>query len=465
MWYQSGIRVTLDIRDVTRCKPVLKGWTTKLLNARESREVSAGGFGVGRLDAPRQCSNIHDHQASPIGAGPPQLNSSIPITSHNPQQATITKWQRCFQIFTNVACWDDYSGGFLWPVLETQGIFTKVVGNRGGRHQIGFVDARRREETELEVSLPPATPIYSLRPLPPTATGRLTAAGASRLCCRRGRVVGNETEKERETNATSRCFSCNDDATSTLRRNKVHRRSHPLLCTAPPRPLRTEERAPLDSTAGVLSALDGGEEAVKTLHHLERRSPLRHYSVLLCVGKTEGEGTIVELRLRHRTASTSTGGRREPPLLPPSRGEEIAGEGRWRFTSAACWNATPCRHHGCRGSFAGDRRSCELPPQPALATVLRSPEGEKDFSRDANEPLPAMPLLTAAALPANRLPSTCLEGNAIREEDLDRPPGPNRCLGGFATIMNCNAVVDPRITVVCGFPAAVDHQHLFGGAD
>nr|GMC73805.1 uncharacterized protein LOC109155364 [Ipomoea batatas] len=84
-------RVTLDIRDVTRCTPVLKGWTTKLLNARESREVSAGGFGLGRLDAPRQCSNIHDHQASPIGAGPAQLNSSIPITSDNPQQATITK--------------------------------------------------------------------------------------------------------------------------------------------------------------------------------------------------------------------------------------------------------------------------------------------------------------------------------------------------------------------------------------
>nr|GMC71907.1 hypothetical protein Iba_chr03bCG6930 [Ipomoea batatas] len=145
-------------------------------------------------------------------------------------------------------------------------IFTKVAGNRGGRHQIGFVDARRREETELEVSMPPATPIYSLRPLPPTATGRLTAAGAGRLCCRRGRVVGNKTEKERETNATSCC----------------------LVSTA---------------------------------------------------------------------------------------------------------------------------------------------------------------------------------GNAIREEDLDRPPGPNRCLGGFATIMNCNAVVDPRITVVCGFPAAVDHRHLFGGAD
>nr|GMD36154.1 hypothetical protein Iba_chr09dCG13720 [Ipomoea batatas] len=57
-----------------------------------------------------------------------------------------------------------------------------------------------------------------------------------------------------------------------------------------------------------------------------------------------------------------------------------------------------CRCHDCRESFAGDRRCCELPPQPTLAVVLRSPEGEKDFSHDANEPLPAMPLLTAAAV-------------------------------------------------------------------
>nr|GMC52821.1 hypothetical protein Iba_chr01dCG0920 [Ipomoea batatas] len=131
--------------------------------------------------------------------------------------------------------------------------------------------------------------------------------------------------------------------------------------------------------------------------------------------EAEGEGTIVELRRRHRTASTSTGGRREPPLLPLSRGEEISREGRWRFMSTARWNATPRRHHGCRGSFAGDRRSCELPPQPTLAAVLRSPEGEKDFSHDANEPLPAMPLLTAAALPANRLPSTCLEVRRVNQ--------------------------------------------------
>nr|GMC75364.1 uncharacterized protein LOC109155364 [Ipomoea batatas] len=208
-------RVTLDIRDVTRCKPVLKGWTTKLLNARESREVLAGGFGLGRLDAPRQCSNIHDHQASPIGAGPPQLNSSIPITSHNPQQATITKVNKS---------------------LVCTGIFTKVAGNRGGRHQIGFVDARRREETELEVSLPPATPIYSLRPLPPTATGRLTAAGAGRLCCWRGRVVGNETEKERETNATSCCLaSTAGDSPPPLPRLRLRSHIPTIAATPPPR--------------------------------------------------------------------------------------------------------------------------------------------------------------------------------------------------------------------------------------
>nr|GLL39899.1 pentatricopeptide repeat-containing protein At4g19440, chloroplastic [Ipomoea trifida] len=87
--------------------------------------------------------------------------------------------------------------------------------------------------------------------------------------------------------------------------------------------------------------------------------------------------------------------------------------------SAARWNATPRRHHGCRGSFAGDRRSCELPPQPTLAAVLRSSEGAKDFSHDANEPLPARPLLTAAALPAYHLPAAAAASPLSR-----RSPGP-----------------------------------------
>nr|GMC99836.1 hypothetical protein Iba_chr05eCG9500 [Ipomoea batatas] len=64
------------------------------------------------------------------------------------------------------------------------------------------------------------------------------------------------------------------------------------------------------------------------------------------------------------------------PLLPLLHHAERKGECRHlhRCTTpeiefAAQTAVNHNRHHGYRESFAGDRRSCEMPPQPTLAVI------------------------------------------------------------------------------------------------
>nr|GMD31260.1 uncharacterized protein LOC109155623 isoform X2 [Ipomoea batatas] len=52
-WSQrKRLRLVIGKRDVQRVVPSLKGWSTKMLKARESLEITYGGFGLGQLDAP-----------------------------------------------------------------------------------------------------------------------------------------------------------------------------------------------------------------------------------------------------------------------------------------------------------------------------------------------------------------------------------------------------------------------------
>nr|GMD55646.1 uncharacterized protein LOC109155364 [Ipomoea batatas] len=48
----SGGALVIGKHDVQRVVPSLKGWSTKMLKARESLEITYGGFGLGQLDAP-----------------------------------------------------------------------------------------------------------------------------------------------------------------------------------------------------------------------------------------------------------------------------------------------------------------------------------------------------------------------------------------------------------------------------
>nr|GLL39484.1 uncharacterized protein LOC109155623 isoform X1 [Ipomoea trifida] len=84
-------RVVVGTRDNTRVRPVLKGWTTKMLNRREAREISAGGFGLGHLDTPLHVSNIHMQQTPLDGGDGVGQSHCATVPVHHTQQGTNNK--------------------------------------------------------------------------------------------------------------------------------------------------------------------------------------------------------------------------------------------------------------------------------------------------------------------------------------------------------------------------------------
>nr|GMD86536.1 uncharacterized protein LOC109155364 [Ipomoea batatas] len=82
-------RVVVGRQDNTRVRPVLKGWTSKLLKQREAREISAGGFGLGHLDTSLHLSNIHVHKLlSMVAAG---LLESFLHTNGHPRRVVLLR--------------------------------------------------------------------------------------------------------------------------------------------------------------------------------------------------------------------------------------------------------------------------------------------------------------------------------------------------------------------------------------
>nr|GMD98134.1 uncharacterized protein LOC109160869 [Ipomoea batatas] len=74
-------RVVVSGCDVPRALPMLNGWTSDLLKAREAREITAGGFGLGLLEDPPHATSAN----TPLFEPPPVPQHA----QFTPTQATV----------------------------------------------------------------------------------------------------------------------------------------------------------------------------------------------------------------------------------------------------------------------------------------------------------------------------------------------------------------------------------------
>nr|GMD08069.1 uncharacterized protein LOC109157732 isoform X3 [Ipomoea batatas] len=90
-------RVVVGGRDVPRSIPTLNGWTTGLLKARETRDITAQGFGQGLLDDPPHPTDFHAPSVEAPLSGQPVRLSTEPGTLQ--PGLTVGTPQRFTQLF------------------------------------------------------------------------------------------------------------------------------------------------------------------------------------------------------------------------------------------------------------------------------------------------------------------------------------------------------------------------------